>query len=82
MSASAAEPEAVAFAESVLAEEPFRQLLYARVDLVEMDGSWANHGNWNSSSHPCFSRTHDDAPPSIGPAISARLDRYGSGPPQ
>jgi hypothetical protein len=81
MSASAAEPEAVAFAESVLAEEPFRQLLYARVDLVEMDGSWAIM-ELELVEPSLFLAYHDDAPRRLAQAISARLDRYGSGPPQ
>jgi glutathione synthase/RimK-type ligase-like ATP-grasp enzyme len=41
MSRADAEPDAVAFGESVLREEPFRALLYARVDLVKVPEGWA-----------------------------------------
>jgi len=41
MSLADAEPDAVAFAEAVLNEEPFRELLYARVDLVRVSDGWA-----------------------------------------
>lgn len=36
-----AEPEAVAFAESLMAEPRFRDLLYGRVDLVQLPEGWA-----------------------------------------
>jgi glutathione synthase/RimK-type ligase-like ATP-grasp enzyme len=41
MSVATAEPDAVAFAESVLNEEAFRGILYGRVDLVKMSEGWA-----------------------------------------
>jgi glutathione synthase/RimK-type ligase-like ATP-grasp enzyme len=41
MSVAMAEPDAVAFAESVLNEEAFRGILYGRVDLVKMSEGWA-----------------------------------------
>jgi glutathione synthase/RimK-type ligase-like ATP-grasp enzyme len=41
MSLADAEADAVAFAEAVLNEEPFRGLLYARVDLVRVSDGWA-----------------------------------------
>jgi glutathione synthase/RimK-type ligase-like ATP-grasp enzyme len=41
MSLALAEPEALAFAEAVLDENAFRDVLYARVDLVRMDEGWA-----------------------------------------
>jgi hypothetical protein len=41
MSRAEAEPDAVAFAEAVLDEATFRDLLYARVDLASVDDGWA-----------------------------------------
>lgn len=73
MSASAAEPEAVAFAESVLAEEPFRRILYARVDLVKVDGSWAIM-ELELVEPSLFLAYDDDAPRRLAHAIRARLD--------
>ncbi|HVA70634.1 MAG TPA: hypothetical protein VNF08_04850 [Acidimicrobiales bacterium] len=41
MSRADAEPDAVAFAQSVLSAKAFSHLLYARVDLVRLDDRWA-----------------------------------------
>jgi glutathione synthase/RimK-type ligase-like ATP-grasp enzyme len=41
MTPATGEPDAISFAESVLAAKGFSHLLYARVDLVKMDDTWA-----------------------------------------
>ncbi len=41
LSLADAAPDSVAFAESVMAETQFRDLLYARVDLVQLNEGWA-----------------------------------------
>jgi glutathione synthase/RimK-type ligase-like ATP-grasp enzyme len=41
MEPTTAEPDAISFAEAVLAAKGFSHLLYARVDLVKMDDAWA-----------------------------------------
>jgi glutathione synthase/RimK-type ligase-like ATP-grasp enzyme len=75
MSVSAAEPDAVAFAESVLSEEPFREILYARVDLVKVDECWAIM-ELELVEPSLFLAYDDDAPRQLANAIGSRLDRF------
>jgi O-ureido-D-serine cyclo-ligase len=72
MSVASAESDAVAFAEAVLAEESFRGILYARVDLVKMAEGWAIMEL--ELVEPSLFLAYDDrAPRQLAEAIRARL---------
>ena len=72
MSLAEAEPDAVAFAEAVLDDE-FRDLLYARVDLVKMAEGWAIMEL--ELVEPSLFLAYDAlAPRRLAEAIHARLD--------
>jgi glutathione synthase/RimK-type ligase-like ATP-grasp enzyme len=72
MSVALAEPDAVAFAESVLHDEPFRGLLYGRVDLVKMSEGWAIMEL--ELVEPSLFLAYDErAPRRLAEAIRARL---------
>lgn len=73
MSVAVAEPDAVAFAEAVLSEEPFRGILYARVDLVKMAEGWAIM-ELEMVEPSLFLAYDDEAPRRLADAIARRLD--------
>jgi glutathione synthase/RimK-type ligase-like ATP-grasp enzyme len=73
MSVATGEPDAVAFAEAVLREAPFRGILYGRVDLVRMDDGWAIM-ELELVEPNLFLAYDDDAPQKLATAIRARLD--------
>ena len=72
MSRAEAEPDAVAFAEAVLSEEPFRDILYGRVDLVQVPQGWAIM-ELELVEPSLFLAYDDDAPRRLAAAIGARL---------
>jgi hypothetical protein len=72
MSRAEAEPDAVAFAEAVLNEEPFRDILYSRVDLVQVPEGWAIM-ELELVEPSLFLAYDDDAPRRLAAAIRARL---------
>jgi glutathione synthase/RimK-type ligase-like ATP-grasp enzyme len=73
MSRAEAEPDAVAFAEAVLYEEPFRDVLYARVDLAKVHEGWAVM-ELELVEPNLFLTYHDRAPQRLANAIQSRLD--------
>ncbi len=73
MSRADAEPDAVDFAEAVLREEPFRGILYARVDLVMTTPGWAIMEL--EMVEPSLFLAYDErAPRRLAEAIRARLE--------
>jgi glutathione synthase/RimK-type ligase-like ATP-grasp enzyme len=72
MSVASAEPDAVAFAEAVLAEEAFRRILYGRVDLVKMAEGWAIM-ELELVEPSLFLAYDDQAPRRLAEAIRSRL---------
>jgi hypothetical protein len=73
MSLASAEPDAVAFAESVLDEATFRGILYGRVDLVKMAEGWAIM-ELELVEPSLFLAYDDEAPQRLAEAIRLRLD--------
>lgn len=73
MSLASAEPDAVAFAESVLDEAMFRGILYGRVDLVKMAEGWAIM-ELELVEPSLFLAYDDEAPQRLAEAIRLRLD--------
>ncbi len=72
MSLALAEPDAIAYGESVLAAKAFSHLLYARVDLVRLDERWAIMEL--ELVEPSLFLTFDDgATPRLAGAIARRL---------
>lgn len=72
MSVATPEPDAVAFAGALLSEEPFRGLLYARVDLVRTAEGWAIM-ELELVEPSLFLAYDSDAPRRMAQAIAARL---------
>ena len=73
MSAAIPEPDAVAFASAVLDGDEFRGILYARVDLVQMAGSWAVMEL--ELVEPSLFLAYDErAPRRLAEAIRSRID--------
>jgi glutathione synthase/RimK-type ligase-like ATP-grasp enzyme len=73
MSLANGEPDAVAFAETVMNEETFRGILYGSVDLVQMPEGWAIMEL--ELVEPSLFLAYDDrAPGKLAQAIRARLD--------
>jgi glutathione synthase/RimK-type ligase-like ATP-grasp enzyme len=73
MSVASGEPDAVAFAESVLDDERFRGILYGRVDLVKVPEGWAIMEL--ELVEPSLFLAYDEAAPRrLANAIRARLD--------
>jgi glutathione synthase/RimK-type ligase-like ATP-grasp enzyme len=73
MSWAQAESDAVSFAEAVLDEEPFRGILYGRVDLVRVPEGWAIMEL--ELVEPSLFLTYDErAPRRLAEAIRSRLD--------
>ena len=73
MSRAVAEPDAVAFADAVLREETFADLLYARVDLARVDDGWAIM-ELELVEPNLFLSYDDGAPQRLAKAIQSRLD--------
>ena len=73
MSRADAEPDAVAFADAVLREETFADLLYARVDLARVDDGWAIM-ELELVEPNLFLSYDDGAPQRLAKAIQSRLD--------
>ncbi|HEY5010186.1 MAG TPA: hypothetical protein VIH73_03460, partial [Acidimicrobiales bacterium] len=73
MSRAEAEPDAVAFGEAVFREEPFRDLLYARVDLVKVPRGWAIM-ELELVEPSLFLAYEESAPRRLAEAIRSRLD--------
>jgi glutathione synthase/RimK-type ligase-like ATP-grasp enzyme len=73
MSRAEAEPDAVAFGEAVLSEEPFRDILYARVDLVKVPEGWAIM-ELELVEPSLFLAYEESAPQRLAQAIRSRLD--------
>jgi hypothetical protein len=73
MSVAAADTDAVAFAEAVLADEMFRGVLYGRVDLVKMTEGWAIM-ELELVEPSLFLAYHDRAPRRLAQAIRALLN--------
>jgi glutathione synthase/RimK-type ligase-like ATP-grasp enzyme len=73
MSRAEAEPDAVAFGEAVLREAPFRDILYARVDLVKVPEGWAIM-ELEMVEPSLFLAYEESAPQRLAEAIRARLD--------
>ena len=72
MSVATPEPDAVAFADALLSEEPFRGILYGRVDLVKMADGWAVMEL--ELVEPSLFLAYDSAAPRrMAEAISSRL---------
>jgi glutathione synthase/RimK-type ligase-like ATP-grasp enzyme len=72
MSRAEAEPDAVAFGEAVLREAPFRDLLYARVDLVKVPDGWAIM-ELELVEPSLFLAYEESAPKRLADAIRSRL---------
>ena len=72
MSRAEAEPDAVAFGEAVLLEAPFRDLLYARVDLVKVPDGWAIM-ELELVEPSLFLAYEESAPKRLADAIRSRL---------
>jgi glutathione synthase/RimK-type ligase-like ATP-grasp enzyme len=72
MSRAEAEPDAVAFGEAVLREAPFRDLLYARVDLVMVPDGWAIM-ELELVEPSLFLAYEESAPKRLADAIRSRL---------
>jgi glutathione synthase/RimK-type ligase-like ATP-grasp enzyme len=73
ISRAAAEPDAVAFGEAVLREELFRDILYARVDLVKVPEGWAIM-ELELVEPSLFLAYEESAPQRLAEAIRSRLD--------
>jgi glutathione synthase/RimK-type ligase-like ATP-grasp enzyme len=73
MSRADTEPDAVAFADALLREETFADLLYARVDLAKVDGGWAIM-ELELVEPNLFLSYDDGAPQRLAKAIQSRLD--------
>ncbi len=73
MSVAVGEPDAVAFAQAVMDEDPFRGLLYGRVDVVRVDDGWAIMEL--ELVEPSLFLAYDSlAPDRLAAAIRTRLD--------
>ncbi len=70
--ADEAEPDAVAVAQHILDVKGFSHLLYARVDLVRLDGEWAIM-ELELVEPSLYLRDCDDAPSRLAKAIAKRL---------
>jgi hypothetical protein len=73
MSRADGEADAVAFGEAVLREESFRDVLYARVDLVKDRGGWAIM-ELELVEPSLFLAYEESAPRRLAQAIRSRLD--------
>ena len=73
VSKAVAEDDAVTFASALLHDEPFRDTLYARVDLVRTPEGWAVM-ELEMVEPWLFLAYDDDAPRRLAEAIRARLD--------
>jgi glutathione synthase/RimK-type ligase-like ATP-grasp enzyme len=73
MSVAKAEPDAVAFAEAVLDDDPFQGILYGRVDLVKVPNGWAIM-ELELVEPSLFLAFDDEAPHRLANAIRTRLN--------